>query len=357
MFDLAAGLRQLGHEVLVASRRDAHAVIQVAHERQLEWWSLASSVRTEADVWHLHLHNSLDARALPLLAARRALARGAVVMTEHLPRAPRTDFMFPANLPSDIPHGIRKPGAAIVKPLLKRGQFRVADAVITVSRASAEFIVRRWQADPRWLTTIHNGVAVPPTAPPLHDTGEPMRVVAIAQLNWLKGLDVLLESAARAREPWSVRIVGDGPARASLGAQASQLPPWRQVEFTGWRSDAAGAALEGDVVCAPSRAESFSYVVLEAMACARPVVAATVDGAGEAIRNGEHGLLVPPEDPDGLADALDGLARDPERRARMGRAAYERVADEFALTRMVSETAALYVKARAARVRAGRARV
>ncbi len=182
-----------------------------------------------------------------------------------------------------------------------------------------------------------------------------MRVIATAQLHWLKGFDVLLEAAARAREPWSVRIVGDGPARVSLEAQADGLPPGRQVEFVGWQSDAAQGALGGHVVCAPSRAEAGpSYVVLEAMSCARPVVASDVDGAGEAIRDGEDGLLVPAEDPGRLAQALDLLARDPERRMRMGKSAYARAASQFQLTRMVRETASLYETAVSRRARGGR---
>lgn len=349
MFDLAAGLREPGHNVVIASRRDAHGVIDAARERGLQWQPLWRSTEIATDVWHLHLHNSLDTRPLPLLSMRRALRRGAVVLTEHLPRTPRTDFDWPHKLPADTRHGVRKPGAEVLKRVMKRGQYRVADAVIAVSHASAEFIVARWDADPRRLTTIHNGVGVPPEIPPLDGRNEVMGVVAVAALHWLKGIDVLLDAASRAREPWHVRIVGDGPARASLEAQAALLPPERRVQFVGWQPDAVRAALDGDVLCAPSRAESFSYVVLDAMACGRPVVAAAVDGAGEAVRDGETGLLVPPEDPGSLAEALDALARDPARRAGMGRSAYERVATEFDVSTMAEETAQLY--ARVSRVR------
>jgi glycosyltransferase involved in cell wall biosynthesis len=346
VFDLAGGLQRLGHVVTITSRGDAGPVVLAARERGLEWVPLPRSVRLDADVWHLHLHNSLDGRALPLLAARRALARGAVVLTEHLPRTPRTEFTWPANIPRT---GAKKPGAAMVKRMLKRSQFGVADAVVAVSSSSADFIARRWGVDRRRITTIHNGVAVPSGQPPLRAEGAEMRVVAIAALHRLKGIDVLLDAAALAREPWTVRIVGDGPMRAELEARAARLPHERRVEFTGWRADASTAALEGDVVCAPSRAESFSYVVLEALACARPVVAAAVDGAGEAVRDGENGLLVAPDDPEQLAGALDALARDPARRARMGRAAYARSVAEFELETMVRATAALYESARSSR--------
>jgi len=346
-FDLAAGARRLGHEIVVASRRDATEVREAAIERKLPWQTLERSVLAPADVWHLHLHNTLDTRALPLLAVRRAAAGGTIIMTEHLPRAPRTDMTLMANLPNGR-RGMRKPGAAVLKPALKRGQYRIADAVIAVSHGSADFMSRRWAAEPKWITTIHNGVEVPATPAPPRSWSGPMVVVAVGVLHWLKGFDVLLAAAARARAPWSLRIVGDGPDRHVLESQASGLPSDRQVEFAGWQSDAARASLDGDVLCAPSRAEAAApYVVLEAMACARPVIASDVDGADEAIRHGENGLLVPPDDPERLAQAIDELALDAELRARMGRAGHARAASEFALGGMVQDTLALYRRGRA----------
>jgi glycosyltransferase involved in cell wall biosynthesis len=344
MFDLAHGLRQLGNEVTLAGRSDARAVKAAAAEHGLVWRSLADSVRIGADVWHIHLHNTLDSRATPLVLARRTASRGAVIMTEHLPRIARTDPSLDARLPADTPRGVRKPGAPTAKKLMKAAQFRFAHAVIAVSNASAEFISRRWGAPPRLLATIHNGVQAPKECPALEVTSS-MRVVGVAELHWLKGFDVLLEAAARAREHWSICIVGDGPDRERLELQAAAIRPPRRVEFTGWRADAGRASLNGDVLCAPSRAESFSYVILEAMACGRPVVASAVDGAREAITDGQHGFLVAPHDASGLAEALDRLARDPALRAKMGRAAYERLRREFTTETMVDRTVALYEEA------------
>jgi glycosyltransferase involved in cell wall biosynthesis len=341
LFDLAGGLRQRGDEVVVSSRGDAPVVIAGARERGLRWVPIQRSVSVGADVWHLHLHNTLDTRALPLLWARRTLSRGAVVLTEHLPRVPRTDPAFPVN-PS-APRGRPRPGAAQLKPLLKRAEYAAADAIISVSRSSAQFIARRWGAR---ATVIHNGVPVPVEAPQPR-SGAVVRVAGIAALHWLKGFDVLLDAAALATEPWSVRIVGDGVERGRLEAQARRLNGSRQVEFTGWLKGASEAALDADIVCAPSRAESFSYVVLEAMACARPVVASAVDGATEAVADGECGVLVAPGDPHALAAAIDALAVDRATRQRMGAAAHARVRAGFEASRMVDETVELYERARA----------
>jgi glycosyltransferase involved in cell wall biosynthesis len=339
LFDLAGGFEQRGHEVVVASRRDASGLIAAARARRLRWVALHRSISLDADIWHLHLHNTLDARALPLMSARRLRAAGAIVMTEHLPRIPRTDPAFPTN--ANASDGLRKPGAAKLKPLLKRAEYATAHAVVTVSRSSAEFVAGRWRPPRAYLSTIYNGVPVPHDPPP-PPAGTDVRVAGIAALHWLKGFDVLLEAAALAEEPWSVTLVGDGVERTRLEQQAQALGDTRRVEFAGWREDAARAALDADIVCAPSRAESFSYVVLEAMACARPIVASAVDGAGEAIADGETGTLVAPGDPAALARAIDALARDRRTRERMGSAAYDRVRARFELTQMIDATLDLY---------------
>ena len=345
VLDLALGLRRRGHAVAVASRADAGPVISAVRTASLPWIPLARSVTAPAEVWHLHLHNTLDTRGPALMNARRIFAAGAIVLTEHLPRVPRTDQRFPSELPLHAQRGRRKPGAAQLKSALKRAELGAADALVTVSGSSADFFARRWQIDRSRVSTIYNGVAVPAQAPSPRREGD-VRVVGIAALHWLKGFDVLLEAAARAREPWRVRLVGDGVERARLERQAATLADSRRVEFTGWRDDASLAPLEGDLVCAPSRAESFSYVVLEAMACARPLVASAVDGAAEAVVDGQTGLLVAPDDPVALAQAIDALTRDPERRALMGRAAHARAAAQFGIDDMVDATTELYERVR-----------
>jgi glycosyltransferase involved in cell wall biosynthesis len=173
-----------------------------------------------------------------------------------------------------------------------------------------------------------------------------MRVICIGAMHLLKGYDLLLEATAVAVEPWQLVIVGDGPERARLEAKTAALPPGRFVTFAGWQVDPTNAVLGADVLCAPSRYESFSYVIIEAMALARPVVATAVDGAPEAVSDGVTGRLVPAEDPPSLAAALDELARDPKGRIGMGREGRARVAAEFEVTQMVRRTLQLYTQVR-----------
>src|SRR6266568_9041718 len=88
--------------------------------------------------------------------------------------------------------------------------------------------------------------------------------------------------------------------------------------------------------------EGVPKVLLEAAACGRVVVAADMPGCREAVRAGETGVLVPPHDIGGLAEALAALARDPARRQAMGRAGRALVEREFGDAEVARQTVALY---------------
>ena len=83
------------------------------------------------------------------------------------------------------------------------------------------------------------------------------------------------------------------------------------------------------VVTTEGQTDGLPNVVLEAMACGVPVVATDVAGIPEAVEHGETGLLIPPEDPRAIADAVAGLLREPEARSRLARAARERILNDF----------------------------
>jgi glycosyltransferase involved in cell wall biosynthesis len=94
----------------------------------------------------------------------------------------------------------------------------------------------------------------------------------------------------------------------------------------------------------PILGEGFGLAALEAMAAGRPVVATRVASLPEVVADGETGLLVPPGDPEGLADAFARLAADEGLRARLGAAAARRAADCFSLDAMVEATLAVYAE-------------
>lgn len=164
-----------------------------------------------------------------------------------------------------------------------------------------------------------------------------------------KGHDILFEAMRRLNLPaaeFQLLVVGDGPERAAYEALAAGLP----VHFLGHRSD-LGAVLRdaSDFLIAPSRQEAFGRVIIEAAAAGRPCIGANVDGIPEAIVDGETGLLVEPQSPEALAQAMLGLIRTPEQRRRLGTAARERAHGEFSIAACVARMRAEYDLARQAR--------
>ena len=329
--DLGLELQARGNEVVLALHPDAASLQGVAARAGLEWLPLRRSLALPADVWHLHLHDTYD-RLAPALFAARTPRAGMRVATEHLPRSNASD---PLLLP-----GPRRLGATRAKSVFKRIEAHLVDRLIAVSAGSKRFLRARYGLPAELVQVIPNGITVgaDPGSP---QRSQRLRVVSLGALGVQKGHDVLIEAAALSPRDWTVRILGAGSGRPQLEARAARLASGR-VALHGWSDDPAAELLGADVVCLPSRWEAFPYAALEAMALGRPVVASRVDGLEDIVADGETGLLVPTEDPEALARALDALADAPERAAAMGRAAHARVAAEFSLERMVSATVAVY---------------
>jgi glycosyltransferase involved in cell wall biosynthesis len=169
--------------------------------------------------------------------------------------------------------------------------------------------------------------------------------LALAALVPRKGLDVLLDALALPSlrgAPLVLWIAGDGPARAELEARAAARGIAARVRFLGRRDDKADLLAACDVLVLPSRREGLGVAALEAMACARPVVASRVGGLADAVVDGQTGLLVPPEDPEALAAALLRLASDAALRAKLGAAGPARIAERFDASQMCDAYAQLY---------------
>jgi glycosyltransferase involved in cell wall biosynthesis len=166
------------------------------------------------------------------------------------------------------------------------------------------------------------------------------------------GLDILLDAFAllpTGSHPLTLWIAGDGPARTALEQQARRLGIEERVQFLGpLHHDRMPAFMWGlDLFVNPSRAESFGVAALEAAASGLPVVASRVGGLPEIVADGETGLLVEPENPAALAEALSQLLRDPERRRAMAAAARTRAVAHYdwhtcaaAMERLYEETLA-----------------
>jgi colanic acid/amylovoran biosynthesis glycosyltransferase len=161
----------------------------------------------------------------------------------------------------------------------------------------------------------------------------PGRLLFVGRLVEKKGVAVLLEALRRvpATLPWTLEIIGDGPLADDLRSRSAGLP----VTFSGSasRKGLANAYARSAIVVVPSipaasgDQDGLPTVLLEAMGAGRTVVASDLPGINEAVTDGETGLLVPPNDPDALADALRTALADDGLRDRLGAAAQRRSDD------------------------------
>lgn len=199
-------------------------------------------------------------------------------------------------------------------------------------------------------TVIIRGSGVDPDQYPLLPTpaGPVPLVVLPARMLWDKGVGEFVESArVLRRQGVAIRMVLVGQTDDGNPAcvPEARLRAWVDegiVEWWGRRDDMIAVYAQADVVCLPSYGEGLPRVLLEAMACGRPVVTCDVAGCREPVIDGRTGLLVPARDPAGLAAALAELADDRCRRQAMGQAARELLLTEFTSERVVRETLAVY---------------
>jgi glycosyltransferase involved in cell wall biosynthesis len=137
-------------------------------------------------------------------------------------------------------------------------------------------------------------------------------------------------------------FVGEGALRPQIERQVVRLGVASRVVFTGFRQDVAALLQMMDVFALPSRWEGLSLVLLEAMACRKPVVATRVTGNVDVVVDGVTGFLVPVGAPQALAEKIVALLHDAKLRAEYGQKGRERVEHDFSLDAMVVRTRAVY---------------
>jgi glycosyltransferase involved in cell wall biosynthesis len=139
-------------------------------------------------------------------------------------------------------------------------------------------------------------------------------------------------------------IIGDGPLLPALRAQVAAAGLDDVVWLPGARSDVAQLVPEFSVFALPSLAEGTPVSLLEAMACALPVVASNVGGIPEVVTEQVEGSLVPPQDVEALAQALARYAASPALASEHGRAGRVRIVQQYSMAAMVTAYTALYAR-------------
>jgi L-malate glycosyltransferase len=335
------GLRSLGHRASLVAHPDGELrrraeegldLIPIAPRSELDLtaaWRLSRVIkRLEPDVVHAH-----DSHGTAM--ASLALSLGAPTPAPALVVSRRVDFHLRGNS-------------------LSRWKHRQVDCFI----AASEAIRRMLAADgipAEKVITVHEGIDVEHVlaAPPvdIHATfwlphHAPV-VGNVAALVPHKGQRHLIEAAHLVvREMPDVRflILGEGELRDQLERLIRDYHLEKHVLMPGFRPDVLGCIKRFDLFVMSSVTEGLGTSVLDAMACARAVVATRAGGLPEIVEDGRTGMLVEPRDHAAMARAIVRLLKDERLCRRMGEAGLARVADRFTVERMVAETAAVYAR-------------
>ena len=225
---------------------------------------------------------------------------------------------------------------------------RLATLFLTV--ANKELMVR-WEHVPERKVELMPNPYIPRSATPGGDLraelGLPPEALVVgtaARLRPQKALEVLLDAfarVARSLDQAQLVIAGDGPCRESLERRAAELGLAGRVHFIGMREDIDVVLRAFDVAAMSSSFEGSPLFAFECMAHGRPLVATAVGGLNDVFEHGRTALLVPPGDSEALAQAIEGLLRDPERRSALAAAAHAKLED-YTIERVTARYVELY---------------
>jgi len=225
---------------------------------------------------------------------------------------------------------------ALVRPLYRRVLRAASSAVIFETAADRRYFLEQGFVTPERARLIE-GVGTDPQrfAPGPEPASPPVVVLMVARSLWDKGVGVFVEAARLLKERLTVRmvLVGEPDPGNPASVRRETLEEWHQqgvIEWWGWQPDMEAVYHQAHIVALPTMyGEGVPTVLIEAAACARPLVATDIPGCRSIVRHGENGLLIPPNDPFALAQALEQLALDPALRLKMGEAGRKLVLARF----------------------------
>ncbi len=294
-------------------------------QRDLRWSRRLASILVEHDVDVLHLRG-LAMLTDGVLAAQFA-GKVRVVMSFH---------GFETDPPKIGP----------IKRRVLRWAVHHCDQRWAVSAGAAGALASQLNIDADEFSVLPNGVDVGHFAPAADRADMRRRlglppdrpiVLSVGNLKPIKGHDVLLEAVAGIPDRATLIFVGHDYLGGSLQRFASTRLPDHDIRFVGRQDDVLSWYQAADLFVLPSHNEGLSNALLEAMACGLPVVATDVGGNRDVLEHARTGLLVPPNDPGRLAEAIAEMLADKSRRAVMGEAARRHVEQQFNITRTRAE--------------------
>ncbi|MEM7106553.1 MAG: glycosyltransferase family 4 protein [Bacteroidota bacterium] len=230
--------------------------------------------------------------------------------------------------------------APVKNSILNRYLFKkVIDKIIVNSEATKEKLLENNARliDSNKITTIYNGLDIndfdeQPTSFKYEAKKDQIILGNMGRMVEQKNQVVLIDLALALKKEgidFKILIAGSGPLEAELKTLAEDKRVTDNIEFCGFVSDRKGFMDVIDIFVLPSLWEGFGYVLIEAMAASKPVVAFSFSSNPEVIEDGNTGLLSQPDDNHHLSQKIIQLIKDPDLRKNMGKAGRERVESEF----------------------------
>jgi glycosyltransferase involved in cell wall biosynthesis len=251
------------------------------------------------------------------------------------------------------------PRRGIDYPLKNRWRYRfaynvLATRVLANSHATKRALLQNapWLDETR-IEVIHNGIEIEAFLQSARRSFRAEWNIAahapvlgfVGQLDERKGLGVLLSAfeLIHQRIPEAKLVLaGEGPLREMIESEAREKGWEQNVVLAGFVDDVAAVMHALDVLVLPSYWEGFGLVIIEAMACARPVITTNLSSMPEIVEDGRTGYLIPPGDANALAERALALLQDRSLRERMGQAGRGRVAEHFSHEKMIDRLEELF---------------
>lgn len=340
--DLAMGLTERGHEVVLCGPAPPSGLTGAYRHMRLD---LRRAIAPRADMRALASLTAIVRQVRPDVIHAHSSKAGAIVRVARL-RHRRIPVIYTPHGYAFAGHFERKFERSVYREI-ERGLAPLANRVVCVCEAEAR--LARTVGPAKRVRVVYNGIEPTPDGPVdarmarLAQDG-PV-VCAMTLLRPGKGIETLIDALPQvlARQPRArIAIGGEGPDLDALRMRAEERGVGDAVHFLGQSRDPFSILRGAQVFVHPSWAESFPYVILEAMSVGLPIVASDVGGIGEALSDEDGGLLVAPGDESALAEALLELLEHPDRAARMGTSARLRLQQRFTRTRMTDGIARVY---------------
>jgi len=335
----ARGVARLGHEVLLAAPEESRIHREAARfgvasqalpigRKGLSGIAAMRTLLASRAFDVVNTHSSTDSW-LAAVARASGAGKAAIVRTRHI-------------------------SAPVPRNFATRWLYRQAARIVTTGDKLRAQVIEETGVAPELVVSVPTGIDLARFAPGDRTaaraaTGLPadkLVVGIVATLRSWKGHRYLIEAvAAMARPDVELAIVGDGPQREALEAQARAAGI--AVRFAGNQDDVAPWLQSFDLFCLPSYAnEGVPQALMQAMACGLPVVTTDVGSIGEIVTDGVTGVLVAPQDASAIRAALEALLQDAAQRRSLGEAAAARARERFGEARMVERMVAAFEAAR-----------